>query len=427
MIHPSPRPDSQASRGNDTEQVDRSLTAHSGQSLDWNAAERLLAVVQELSLVRDMASLVDVVRRAARALTGADGATFVLRDEGQCYYVDEDAIEPLWKGRRFPLETCVSGWAMLHRQPAIIPDIYQDARIPLDAYRPTFVHSLVMVPIRPADPIGAIGNYWATRRQPTEAEVRILRALADSTSIAIENVQLYESLERRVRERTALLEEANRELESFSHSVAHEFKNPLNQIIGFAQIARDHRELPPTLRRPTDYIGQAARRLDRLVGDLLASAMASATPPVVTDVDLSHLAHSCWSQLPRDGANPVALVVRDGLTTRGDRSLLRVMLMNLLGNAWKYSQKVEDARVEVGREVTSHGACFFVRDNGAGFDATSDRLFTPFSRFHSDAEFAGTGVGLATVRRIVQKHGGRIWAESQPGAGATFRFTLDAG
>lgn len=170
--------------------------------------QHLLHAVQELSLARDMPSVQEIVRHAARQLTGCDGATFVLRDGACCHYADEDAIAPLWKGKRFPLETCISGWTMLNSQQAVIPDIYVDPRIPHDAYRPTFVKSLVMVPIRTRDPIGAIGNYWAEQRHPSREEVRLLQALADSTSIAIENVQLYQSLEQRVQERTQELQQA---------------------------------------------------------------------------------------------------------------------------------------------------------------------------------------------------------------------------
>src|SRR5262249_32531599 len=114
--------------------------------------ERLVLAVQDLSLARHLPEIMAVVRRTARELTGADGATFVLRDGMRCHYADEDAIAPLWKGRRFPMSACISGWAMLERRPAVVPDIYQDPRIPHDAYRPTFVKSLVMVPIRTAAP-----------------------------------------------------------------------------------------------------------------------------------------------------------------------------------------------------------------------------------------------------------------------------------
>jgi len=178
--------------------------------------ERLIGAVQELLLARDLATIQRIVRTAARELTGADGATFVLRDNGYCYYADEDAISPLWKGRRFPIQTCISGWAMLNRKPAVIEDIYRDARIPHEAYRPTFVKSLAMVPIRTLDPVGAIGNYWAAIRQPSEQEVRLLQALADSTAVAMENQQVYQELEQRVEARTAELQAANEEIRNLS-------------------------------------------------------------------------------------------------------------------------------------------------------------------------------------------------------------------
>ena len=140
----------------------------------------------------------------------------VLRDDGNCYYADEDAIAPLWKGSRFPMDTCISGWTMLHRQAVVIPDIYVDDRIPHAAYRPTFVKSLVMVPIRRLAPVGAIGAYWADHRLPSSREVALLQALADSTSIAMEHVRIYTDLEQRVSDRTADLEKANEAIRQLS-------------------------------------------------------------------------------------------------------------------------------------------------------------------------------------------------------------------
>ncbi|MBI2256359.1 MAG: diguanylate cyclase [Proteobacteria bacterium] len=174
----------------------------------------LINVVQELSLARTLDRVAEIVRQAARNMTSADGATFVLRDGDQCFYKDEDAIASLWKGKRFPMETCVSGWAMLNKRPAVIPDVEDDARVPYDAYRPTFVRSMVMVPIRTLDPIGAIGVYWAKRHQADTQQVHLLQALADSTSIALENVRIYADLEQRIQQRTEELATANRHLMS---------------------------------------------------------------------------------------------------------------------------------------------------------------------------------------------------------------------
>ncbi len=170
------------------------------------AMEKLVKVVQDLSKAHTVETVTEIVRHAARDLTGADGATFVLRDGDQCFYAEENAISPLWKGKRFPMSACISGWVMLNAEPVIIEDIYKDPRIPIDAYRPTFVKSLAMVPIRRSAPIGAIGNYWATQRMPSREELMILQALADTTSVAIENAQLYTELEMNIR----VLEERQR-------------------------------------------------------------------------------------------------------------------------------------------------------------------------------------------------------------------------
>lgn len=172
------------------------------------AMAQLIGTVQELSLARDLPAVMAIVRRAARELTGADGATFVLRDGDQCHYAEENAISPLWKGRRFPMNACISGWVMLNRQSVVIEDIYKDPRIPAEAYRPTFVHSLAMVPIRTRDPVGAIGNYWAANYTPTPEQVTVLQALADTTAVALENIQAYAELKQKARDMAALMQAA---------------------------------------------------------------------------------------------------------------------------------------------------------------------------------------------------------------------------
>lgn len=157
--------------------------------LPVETTECLLEAVQRLSSARTQAEITGIVKVAARSVTGADGACFVLRDNDKCYYADEDAIAPLWKGKRFPMEACISGWVMLNRQPALIPDIYEDDRIPHDAYRPTFVKSLAVVPIRSLGPVGALAVYWAQTSRPTATEVRWLQSLADSTALALEYIR----------------------------------------------------------------------------------------------------------------------------------------------------------------------------------------------------------------------------------------------
>jgi signal transduction histidine kinase len=393
-----------------------------------NPAERLINAVQELSLARDLATVMEIVRRAARELTGADGATFVLRDRDQCYYVEENAIEPLWKGKRFPMSACISGWAMLNKQSAVIEDIYADPRIPADAYRPTFVKSLAMVPIRVTDPVGAIGNYWAAPHKATEAEVKLLQALANSTSIAMENVQLYGELEQRVQERTAQLEAANQELEAFSYSVSHDLRAPLRHMEGFSKLLLEKSAgLGEDGRDYLQHIRSATARMGQLIDDLLKLSRVSRAEIVKESVDLSQMAGEIAADLRRSSpAREVEFAIAEGVTADGDPRLLRVAMENLLSNAWKYTSKKPRARISFGcKRAGDESGVYFVQDDGAGFDmAYAGKLFAPFQRLHADSEFSGTGIGLATVARIIHKHGGHIRAEAAEGKGAIFSFTL---
>lgn len=385
----------------------------------------LVETVQKLSLARDLDTVTAIVRRAARELSGSDGATFVLRDGDKCFYADEDAIAPLWKGHRFPLEACISGWAMLNKQVVEIEDIYQDPRIPIEAYRPTFVKSLVMVPIRTAQPIGAIGHYWATHHRPTSEDITLLQALADSTSIAIENVQLYADLENRVRQRTEELEAANAELEAFSYSVTHDLRNPLRAICRFTEaLAEDYgMQLDDTARGYLTRVASAGARMGQLIDDLLALARVGKQQFELQRIDLSAMVRAVSNELVErePSYRRVRFEIEDGMRVTGDLRLLTCAFENLLSNACKFSARAETPVVEIRREAGDVA----VRDNGAGFDpALAPRLFKPFSRLHTDDEFAGTGVGLATVARIMQRHGGAITAQGAVGNGATFTLSF---
>ncbi len=396
------------------------------------AMQRLVTAVQELSMARDLESIMTIVRQAARELTGADGATFILRDRDQCYYADENAISPLWKGQRFPLTACISGWAMLNRQPAIIEDIYVDPRIPINAYRPTFVKSLVMVPIRTESPIGAIGNYWARPHLATTDEVELLQALANTTSVAMENVQLYAELEQRVRDRTLQLEVANRELEAFSYSVSHDLRAPLRAIGGYTHLLTEEHQasLATNAKTYLGHIHSEVTRMSGLIEDLLRLARFARLELKHEKVNLTILAQEQMARLQAAAPDrPAEFRIQRELETLCDQGLIRIVLENLFSNAWKYSSQQPQTLIEFGSVPQSDGgAAFFVRDHGAGFDMRyADKLFAPFQRLHHEREFAGTGVGLATVQRIIHRHGGRIWAEAAVNAGATFFFTLPPG
>jgi signal transduction histidine kinase len=224
------------------------------------------------------------------------------------------------------------------------------------------------------------------------------------------------------------LKSTNRELEAFSYSVAHDLRAPLRGINGYATaLLEDYgADLPAEARDYLNRIMAATQRMGDLIDALLSLSRVTRAEFRREPVDLGLIAESVASQL-RTG-NPgreVEFVRPEGVVAQGDARLLRALLENLMGNAWKFTANTPAARVTVGVERDGPAPVYFVRDNGAGFDmAYADKLFAPFQRLHTQSEFAGTGIGLATVQRIVSRHGGRIWAEGAVGHGATFRFTL---
>jgi signal transduction histidine kinase len=225
------------------------------------------------------------------------------------------------------------------------------------------------------------------------------------------------------------LEHANSELDTFSYSVSHDLRAPLRSINGFCQALLDDYE-ERLDERGKDYLKRvrnAAKHMGELIDGLLALARVARSDLQRERVDLSQLANDVGTMLRATWpGRHVDFHVQDGLEADGDPRLLKAVLENLLGNAWKYSSKIKDARVEVVCVNSNDGQTFCIRDNGAGFDMTyASKLFGPFQRLHSAEEFEGTGIGLATVQRIIQRHGGKIWAEGSPGNGASFYFTLN--
>ena len=239
--------------------------------------------------------------------------------------------------------------------------------------------------------------------------------------------QLNEELEQRVVERTYSLATALREQESFSYSVSHDLRAPLRHINSYlALLSEDYGELLPLdAHNFLECSRSASRRMGKLIDDLLELSRVSRTTLVKESVNLSELASIACSLLHEaDPRREVALVIAKGLTARGDKSLLRQMMVNLLGNAWKYTSAKPAARIEFGKTILDGQGTFYLRDNGVGFDmAYSDKLFGEFQRLHGP-EYEGTGIGLATVKRIIDRHRGKIWAESKLGEGATFYFVL---
>lgn len=241
-------------------------------------------------------------------------------------------------------------------------------------------------------------------------------------------MKLNAELETRVRERTVQLEHTNSELESFCYSVSHDLRGPLRAIDGFSEALR--KELPDDISERAQHyfkrIRAGTHRMGQLIEDLLNLSRVSRGELNYETVDLSELARDVVSHLQAvDSDRKVDVSIWNGLNVDGDARLLRAVMENLLGNAWKFTSKEDKARIEVGTMRDVDRVVYFVRDNGAGFDmAYADKLFGAFQRLHSEKEYPGSGIGLATVQRIVHRHGGRIWVDAAPGNGAAFYFTL---
>lgn len=252
------------------------------------------------------------------------------------------------------------------------------------------------------------------RKELEAAEARAAHELAEARAV------LAEELARK-----------NKELEAFSYSVSHDLRAPLRSIDGFSQaLLEDYADrLDPKAQDYLRRVRGAAQRMGELIDDLLQLSRVGRAELSRRRVNLSEIARLITADLlKKEPERAVEVVIPDGLVADADPSLMSVVLDNLLGNAWKFTRKIQEGRIEFGADLIDGGSAYFVRDNGAGFNMKyADKLFRPFQRLHRDADFPGTGIGLATVHRIIDRHGGRVWAESTVGHGATFYFTIPPG
>jgi signal transduction histidine kinase len=302
---------------------------------------------------------------------------------------------------------------------AFISDAYQARRTMRDASVTATSRTNLIVTL------GALGLFLVL----AFATVLIERDQQRQHLDALQIQELNQTLENKVSDRTHALEEANRELESFCYSVSHDLRAPLRSVEGFAKIlARDYtgKQLDTRADDLMRRMSTSTVRMGQLIDDLLNLSRIARGGIESSSVDLSEIAAEVARELAsQNPGRQVDVAIVPEARVLGDARLLRVAIENLFGNAWKFTRDQEHPRLEFGQSPSPDDPAFFVRDNGVGFDmAHSAQLFVPFQRLHSDAEFEGTGIGLATVQRVIHSHGGRIWAESTPGVGATFYFTI---
>lgn len=271
------------------------------------------------------------------------------------------------------------------------------------------------IPVFSRDEIGSLArefNDMADRRRATEDEIMKL------------NFELEESVE----QRTAQLTAANKELEAFAYSVSHDLRAPLRSIDGFSKALLDDYldKLDAEGRDHLKRIRKASQRMGQLIDDLLKLSRLTRGDMLIEQVDLGAMAREVVGNLQAaDPGRSIKVVIQENIVGVADRKMVRVVLENLLNNAWKYTSRQAQPRIVFGMAGSGAALAYFIKDNGAGFDMRySQKLFGVFQRLHSDMEFPGTGIGLATVQRIIHRHGGKVWAEGEVGKGATFYFTL---
>jgi signal transduction histidine kinase len=394
--------------------------------------KHLVGVVQQLSLARDVAGVIEIVRHAARELTGADGATFVLRDDDFCHYVDEDAIGPLWRGKRFPMSACVSGWSMLHGRSVAIEDVFADERVPAEAYRPTFVRSLVMVPIRVKQPLGAIGNYWASQHRAQPHEIELLESLAHSTAVALENASLVASLQSALADATTASDQLQRQLDlrdEFILAAAHELRTPVTTMqLQMAKLGKwlaadefgGHRR-QTELERCFTLTERQLNELGRLGEDMLdASRIRLGRFALRREprVDLGQTVRAAIAEVRTNPSTPVHIDADADLHGSWDQARVQQLVRNLVSNAVKFGN---GKPVEVSVTAVDGSARVSVRDYGIGIDASEHgRIFERFERAAPMTSFRGPGLGLYIARHIAEAHGGTLTVHSALEQGAIF-------
>lgn len=376
----------------------------------------LAEAIEQLGRANGREEVLQIINASARKLTGADGISVVLRDNEDCYYVAEDAIAPLWAGRRFPMFKCISGWAMTNQQTAIVCDVFKDERVPKELYEPTFVRSLVTVPVGGAQPSAAIGAYWKDQHHPTPEEVAVLEMLARAAGTVLERTATQAELTR-----------SNEDLLHFAHIASHDLQAPLRIIKSYAELLsrRYTGKLDSTADEFIRTIVDGVDSMQQLTRGLLQLAEVGNDVGDRSSIHVKAVIDGVLTTL-QPAINEAGAKVTCGElpAVRADRVQLLQLFSNLLSNALRYRDLKRPLQIRITAEVRTADYLFAVEDNGLGIDRHHHEIiFSPLKRLHGN-DIPGTGIGLAVCKKIVERHGGRIWVESVPGQGSRFLFTL---
>lgn len=387
------------------------------------ALDRLMRAVEALASARTELDVANIVRTAARELTGADGISVVLKKGARVHYVDEDAVGPLWKGQDFPIEACISGWAILNKQTVVIEDITGDPRIPLAAYQPTFVKSLAMTPVGLPNPIAAIGAYWATMRRPTDEEVQSLETMARAAAVALENTRLRRELSQALEDART----ADRAKASFLATMSREIRVPLSGIATLVDML-DRTKLDERQSQIAAVLKTSSEDVVELVCSILDFAKLEAGHGNLYSTPFN------LEAAIRTGAAPHSIeAAQKGLSFEieiapeargafvGDGMRVQQIVDALTANAVRYTDQggvivrlQEEERVGV-RSMFK----LSVIDTGLGFDEqTTPELFERFAQGNTPR--GGLGLGLAISDAIARAMGGVISASAADGLGSEF-------
>ena len=300
-----------------------------------------------------------------------------------------------------------------------------------EALKRGYASSIVLPLMSGSKAFGTLTIYSKEPNPVTEDEVKLLTELASDLSygiMAIRSRAARAKAEETLKERTVQLENANKELESFSYSVSHDLRAPLRAIEGYSRmiLKKEWDRFDEDTRNKFNVISRSTKNMNQLIDDLLNFSRLVRLDLNVSKLDMEGLTRDTWEELQRDNPDRVMTCKIGNLPQcMGDRSLMKQVYINLLSNAVKFTRLRDTALIEIGGCVEGNEYVFFVKDNGAGFDiAYHDKLFGVFQRLHSENDYEGTGIGLALVKRIIDRHGGRIWADGEVDKGATFYFTL---